>query len=249
MVHEPPEVEELESFSMSEGRQRYWRQVREIEQRLQISHQDARQRWNHWYHPGGKPIKKVKKLVLAVRASASDQRTCPFCRDSIYHPDEGGPDYVCTKCQAHYHLDCFEEELGGACATLGCASRRVIGAARTRIRLRSRPRTPTDLEVRPVNTQMEIEEIPNMATLRARQGRPEDTVASQTPEEAQATQDADNAMERGLDRLRDRQSFWEAFWGCGGAFANWIGDNMPAAMLIGLTIMFVVMILFRLVIG
>ncbi len=248
---------------MSGGRTRYWKQIEELQVRLGINHTEARSRWSHYYEKGGKPKKAIKKLVLAVRASTTDQRTCPFCRDSIYHPDEGGPDYVCTKCQAHYHLDCFEEELGGACATLGCATRRVIGAARSRIRLRSRPTTPTTSEpvvlldrARPVNTQMEIEEIPDMAALRARQNQPADGLIAQiragrrrvgydppqTPEEAQATQDADNAFEAGLDALERQESFLERH-----PWVGWIGDNMAASMVIGVMIISLIVFLIQLV--
>jgi len=133
--------EEYGGLRQETGRERYYRQISEIRETLGISHDQARQRWRDFYAPGGEAIKPVKKLTLAIRASTANKRTCPFCRDSIFHPDEGGPDYVCTSCQAHYHLDCFEEELGGSCATLGCATRRVISRARTRIRTRGR-RTP-----------------------------------------------------------------------------------------------------------
>ena len=95
------------------GRERYYRQIREIRDELEVSHDEARVRWSEFYAPGGSRIKAVKKQIqLAIRASTAGQKTCPFCRDSIYHPDEGGPDYVCANCQAHYHLDCFEDELG-----------------------------------------------------------------------------------------------------------------------------------------
>jgi hypothetical protein len=136
MVHQLEEQRLAESFELTEGRERYWNQVEELRSSLGISHAEARSRWSDYYERGGKPKKIVKKIVLSVKASRTDSRTCPFCRDSIYHPDEGGPDYVCTSCQAHYHLDCFEDELGGCCATLGCSTRRVIAQARARIRTR-----------------------------------------------------------------------------------------------------------------
>jgi len=129
------------------GRQRYYRQIEEIRDTLGITHDMARQRWRDYYSKGGKAKKKVKKLVLAVRASASTQRTCPFCRDGIFPPEEGGPDFVCDSCQAHYHLDCFEEELGGRCATLGCAARHAISSIRARARILIRPQTATNEEV------------------------------------------------------------------------------------------------------
>lgn len=122
---------------MTEGRERYWRQVEELRTRLGLSHSEARGQWSRYYEKGGKPKRAIKKIVLSVQASRTDAKTCPFCRDSIFHPEEGGgPDFVCDKCQAHYHLDCFEDELGGSCATLGCATRRVINQARVRIRAR-----------------------------------------------------------------------------------------------------------------
>ena len=124
------------------GRQRYYRQIREIRDELGVSHDEARRRWSDYYAPGGVPIKPVKRLQLALRASTTNQRTCPFCRDAIYHPDEGGPDYVCSSCQAHYHLDCFEEELQGRCATIGCAARRLT----RRVRPRRRRRRQDDAE-------------------------------------------------------------------------------------------------------
>jgi len=135
-----------DSLRQETGRDRYWRQIEEIRTEHGISHSEARGRWSQYYTKGGARIKPIKKLVLAVKASTAKKTTCPFCRDSIYHPDEGGPDYVCTNCQAHYHLDCFEDELGGRCATLGCSTRRVIENARIRIRTRGvrtvTPETP-----------------------------------------------------------------------------------------------------------
>lgn len=129
-----------ESFYVTEGRQRYWNQIREIQDELGISHQEARARWSDYYHHGGRPKRAVKCVALSVKASIAAPAVCPFCRDSIFHPDEGGPDFVCPNCRAHYHLDCFEEELGSRCATLGCSTRRVMDQARTRIRARARQR-------------------------------------------------------------------------------------------------------------
>jgi len=136
--YEATRTEEYGDSLAETGRQRYYRQVREIRDEFEISHDEARTRWSEFYAPGGVPIKPVRRIQLAVRASLTNQRTCPFCRDSIYPPEEGGPDYVCTACQAHYHLDCFEDELGGRCATLGCSTRRVIGRAGAGIRARGR---------------------------------------------------------------------------------------------------------------
>lgn len=120
---------------MSEGRERYYRQIREIRDELGVSHDEARRRWSDYYAPGGIPRRPVRQLTLSIKASTTDTRVCPFCRDSIFHPDDdGGPDYTCQTCGAHYHLDCFEEELNGQCATLGCTTRRVVARVRTRIR-------------------------------------------------------------------------------------------------------------------
>ena len=116
------------------GRERYYRQIREIRKTLEISHDEARRRWSDYYAPGGDPIKPVKKISLAIRASTTGVKVCPFCRDAIFHPDEGGPDHTCDACGAHYHLDCFEQELGGRCATLGCAARRAISRVSARAR-------------------------------------------------------------------------------------------------------------------
>lgn len=132
---------------METGRQRYYRQVEELRHELDLSHSEARRRWSEYYAPGGKKIKVVKQLELSVRASATDSRTCPFCRDAVYHPDEGGPDFVCNGCQAHYHLDCFEEEMGGRCATLGCSARRMVSAGAARVRIRPRAQEPNEAPV------------------------------------------------------------------------------------------------------
>lgn len=121
---EPEEIMARET-----GRERYYRQIRELQEELEITHDEARRRWSDYYHRGGQPKRAAKKIALAVRASLTTSRVCPFCRDDVAPDPETGvvETYTCPTCQTHYHLDCFDAELGGKCATLGCATRRVIG--------------------------------------------------------------------------------------------------------------------------
>lgn len=153
--------EERVLLSGETGRQRYHRQINEIRTELGISHTEARGRWHVYYEKGGKSKRAIKQVILAVRASTSDTRVCPFCRDSIYHPDDGGgQDHVCSSCQAHYHLDCYEEELGGRCATLGCAARRAVTHVRARGRIRVTQVPPPTPVTRTREHSLEVQEIP-----------------------------------------------------------------------------------------
>jgi hypothetical protein len=109
------------------GIDRYYRQVREIRDELDVSHEEARELWSDYYAPGGAPIKPVKKapppkLKPTVRVVATNSGTCPFCRDDV--PTDGA--HACASCQTRYHLDCFQQELGGQCTTLGCMARRNV---------------------------------------------------------------------------------------------------------------------------
>jgi hypothetical protein len=221
------------------GRERYYRQVREIRDELGVSHNEARERWSDYYAPGGDRIKPIKSIQLSIRASLSNQRTCPFCRDSIYHPDEGGPDYVCTNCQAHYHLDCFEDELGGRCATLGCSTRRVISRARTRIRARGRtpravtPETPVTRAHEDGATAQELDPedygvpVSGRATAQAPQEAARDV---QEPERAQ---EPTTRWESPTDRLVE---WWE-----GSRFRESLSEQGP--ILIGLGVLLLLVFL------
>lgn len=212
------------------GRERYYRQVREIRETLGISHDQARQRWRDYYAPGGDPIKPVKRLQLAIRASTSNQRTCPFCRDAIYHPDEGGPDYICENCQAHYHLDCFEDELQGRCATLGCSTRRVINRAR-RVRIQTRGhRTPDVTPATPITRAREdgatVQEV-DPEDYRRQQ---EAARAAQRRGETQDTPEPETVQQAPRERL-----WWRLL--------NLAEDNLPVAMTLGLGVVFLIVIL------
>lgn len=106
------------------GIDRYYRQVREIRDELEVSHEAARELWSDYYAPGGMPIKPVKKLPPpkpkpTVRIVATNKGSCPFCRDDV----TADGSYACSSCQTRYHLDCFQQELGGRCTTLGCKQR------------------------------------------------------------------------------------------------------------------------------
>lgn len=103
------------------GRTRYRRQVREIQEELGISYNDARRRWRSFYALGGRLIKPIKHIQLSVRAAVSGSRQCCFCRDDVV---QGYGDHTC-RCGASYHHDCFFQDLQGSCATIGCAVRRV----------------------------------------------------------------------------------------------------------------------------
>jgi len=237
--------EEYGGLQQETGRERYYRQVREIREELGISHNDARERWSDYYAPGGEPVKPLKALTLSIRASTANQRTCPFCRDAIYHPDEGGPDFICTACNAHYHLDCFEEELGGRCATLGCSTRRVISRARTRIRARGR-------EVRPLTPETPVTTArPNTATVQELD--PEDYRRAQREREAaqRAAQEAPEEPqeeETTWDPRLSQPSLWEAFWGSS-AFAESIRRDGPVLLLVGVGILVVLAICWLIALG
>jgi len=194
------------------GHERHNRQVRELREELGVSHDEARQRWGQYYAPGGASIRSVRHLQLAIRASTTNQRTCPFCRDAIYPPEEGGPDYVCTNCQTHYHLDCFEEELGGCCATLGCATRRVIGQARARIQTRGhRPIdvTPATPITRARNDGAMAQEL-DAEDYRRQQRTARLAQDVEEVEEAQDTYEPQNVPQAARERLWERLRWrWE----------------------------------------
>jgi hypothetical protein len=226
---------------MTEGRQRYWNQVRELQMRLGISHMEARNRWNRYYERGGKPKRAIKKLVLSVQASRADATTCPFCRDSIFHPEEGGgPDYICGSCRAHYHLDCFEDELGGRCATLGCSTRRVISQARVRIRARGRgarpltPETPVTTARANGPTAQELDPRTYQTSQDLAQAAPQEPV--QTPEEAERGREADRATRRVQAR---RDALEDILLGAGQGWDRFVEscrEQGPALLLTGLVI-------------
>ncbi len=119
------------SRQREDGRERYHRQLRDLIENLGISHQQARASWGNYFRPGGIPIKPIRRIQLTLHASTTSTGLCPFCRDDF---EEGEPNHICT-CRVQYHLDCFEEELGGRCVTLGCSARRAV----SRVRIRARP--------------------------------------------------------------------------------------------------------------
>lgn len=110
------------------GRQRYWRQVREIEEELDVPPGRARRLWRQYFGSGGAVRRPIRRLEIAVRAAA-DHAHCPFCRDDV-----GIDDVECSRCHVRVHTDCLEE-LDGRCPTLGCHRRR------SRARVRARERT------------------------------------------------------------------------------------------------------------
>ena len=94
------------------GRQRYWKQVREIAEEHDVSIPEARRKWREYYKPGG-----IRRIVLAVNAIAKHvSAVCPFCRDDLLDDEDL---HVCPACKTKYHQECFDE-FGTKCATLGC---------------------------------------------------------------------------------------------------------------------------------
>ena len=106
------------------GRERYWRQVREIQEEHDVDTREARRMWSLYFKRGGK---KRKRIALAVRSTLSDASLCPFCRDDIVTEDA----LSCDQCRTTYHSECLEE-FGSVCPTLGCTTRRGLGSIRIR---------------------------------------------------------------------------------------------------------------------
>lgn len=104
------------------GRQRYWRQVRQIAAEENISIQAARRRWRARVtyatrllvqaagQVAGQMARPIRPVVRLVSRSAPT--TCPLCRDDLV-----APLHQCG-CNAAYHLECAWEI--PKCAVLGC---------------------------------------------------------------------------------------------------------------------------------
>jgi hypothetical protein len=108
------------------GRQRYWRQVREIADEEDISPSEAREKWRNYYKPGG-----IRRIVLALNAVTHHvSSVCPYCRDNLLEEEII---YSCPGCKTRYHQECIDE-FGQKCATLGCR-----GARQNRLTVRERP--------------------------------------------------------------------------------------------------------------
>lgn len=121
------------------GRRRYWRQVREIEEELDVPPSRARQMWQQYFGKGGVVRRPVRRLEVAVRA-ATDHAHCPFCRDDV-----GIDDVECSRCHVRVHAECLEE-LDGRCPTLGC---RRPGRVRVRTRARLEPEEQEERPLEP----------------------------------------------------------------------------------------------------
>lgn len=108
------------------GRQRYWRQVRQIASEENISIQAARRRWRarvthatrllvqaagELAGQAARPVVRVARPVVRL-VSRSAPTTCPLCRDDLV-----APLHQCG-CHAAYHLECAWEI--PRCAVLGC---------------------------------------------------------------------------------------------------------------------------------
>lgn len=197
-------------------RQRYWRQVREIRNEEDVSHAEARRRWRDHYQSGGRRARPARRIELTIRASISDTGHCPFCRDSVLSVEEGGPDFTCPACQAHYHRDCFEDELGGRCATLGCSTRRVISRARGREIRAITPETPVT-RAREGATVQELDPEDYRRAQEAREMEAREAIAD-AEEAAQESLRASEEWERGVRRNRER-STWARIWNF--AFSFW----------------------------
>lgn len=101
------------------GRHRYWQQVRELADELDIPVSAAREQWKDHYKPGG-----IKRVVLALnkltqKITGSSVSICPFCRDDLI---EGEEYHLCSGCATSFHQECFDE-FGKKCTTLGCSGR------------------------------------------------------------------------------------------------------------------------------
>lgn len=136
---------------MSEtGRERYWRQVRELAEQHGVEPGEARRLWPRYYHTGGRP-----KVRVAITATFADGSLCPFCREelpAVGHPEaceqcgsfehpapseevpcEPAPDlWTCSRCGSTAHQECIDE-FGSGCPTLGCGVRRRVRSARITI--------------------------------------------------------------------------------------------------------------------
>jgi len=110
------------------GRERYWRQVRNLEGELDVDTREARRLWSHHYKKGGG---KRKRIALAITATFSGETICPFCRDDIVPEDA----LSCDRCRTTYHPECWDE-FGAVCPTLGCTTRRRASSVRVQVRAR-----------------------------------------------------------------------------------------------------------------
>lgn len=106
--------------SRETGRQRYWRQVREIAEEGDLAPSDARAIWRERFKPGG-----IKRIVLTIgklsrKIIGSSVSICPFCRDDLINESEDEEYYTCPGCNTEFHQECFDE-FGRKCSTLGCS--------------------------------------------------------------------------------------------------------------------------------
>lgn len=80
---------------------------------------------------------------IRLQPRESPEALCGFCRDSFL-PSE--PVERCEGCDSPYHDECWRDELGGKCTTLGCSNEkpargpRRFHALRGRLRRRRRRR-------------------------------------------------------------------------------------------------------------
>lgn len=120
-----------------EARERYWRQVRDLAEKHEVSIPEARSMWGRFYQKGG-----IKKLLLLLTPNRNSLTICPYCRDElpVFHDHEHAcsscgtfdhpefdPDYpcdpeptwTCPRCSTQMHEECYQEL--ATCTTLGCS--------------------------------------------------------------------------------------------------------------------------------
>lgn len=102
-------------MSTETGRERYWRQIREIAKEEGISQGAARNRWSEIYYPGGR-----RRIVITAPREALPPEllaNCPWCAEIVEFNEAS-----CPRCATMMHLACIEE-FGRNCTTLGCGGR------------------------------------------------------------------------------------------------------------------------------
>lgn len=118
---------------MERGRERYWRQVREIRDAFGVPTDEARDLWREYYDYGGDPVKPLRQLQLNIEPVVVSEGAslCPLCRD-VLDVDLGDITFACPGCSTTYHAECWDE-FGSRCSTLGCSR---PGASRDQVRVR-----------------------------------------------------------------------------------------------------------------
>lgn len=81
------------------------------------------------------------ELKVEARSTPEEQR-CSFCHDDLLATDER---IDCPHCAVGFHTECFQDELGGHCVTIGCETYKPtakgrMSLLRRRLRVRRRRR-------------------------------------------------------------------------------------------------------------